>query len=170
MTLKGFSIIVLVLVSLQSFGQFRLSGTVLSGEDSASVGNCIVYLNNGKQSAVTDHRGKFVFGDVPNGDHTLHFTSPEFEYIQLTVNVSNEDRSVRAYLEPRSETLAEVMITDAQSSFGFTRMRSVESTGIYEGKKSEVVIPEQLTANLSTNNARQVYARVAGLNIWENDD
>ena len=41
--------------------------------------------------------------------------------------------------------------------------------GIYEGKKSEVIIPEQLVANLATNNARQVYARVAGLNIWENE-
>ena len=36
-------------------------------------------------------------------------------------------------------------------------------------KKSEVIIPEQLVANLATNNARQVYSRVAGLNIWEND-
>ncbi len=48
-------------------------------------------------------------------------------------------------------------------------MGSVENMGIYEGKKSEVIIPDQLVANTSTNNARQLYSRVAGLNIWEND-
>lgn len=40
---------------------------------------------------------------------------------------------------------------------------------IYEGRKTELVRVEALTANLATNNARQVFARVAGLNIWESD-
>jgi Fe(3+) dicitrate transport protein len=50
-----------------------------------------------------------------------------------------------------------------------TRLRAVEGLAIYEGKKSEVVQLSSLTANLSTNNARQVFAKVAGLNIWESD-
>ncbi|WP_223284462.1 TonB-dependent receptor family protein [Hymenobacter qilianensis] len=45
----------------------------------------------------------------------------------------------------------------------------MEGTAIFAAKKSEVIIPDNLVANLATNNARQVYARVAGLNIWEND-
>ncbi len=164
-----FNTFIFCLLSLSAAAQYRLTGTVLSDEDSSAVRECVIYLNEGKQNAVTDSRGRFTFNDVPNGEHTLHFTSTEFEYLQLPVTISNEDRSLRVRLQPRTETLAEVMITDAQNSFGFTRMRAVESTGIYEGKKSEVIIPEQLTANLSTNNARQVYSRVAGLNIWEND-
>ena len=160
---------VCLLLSVQAYGQYRLSGTVLSQEDSSAVKECIVYLNEGKESAVTDGRGKFQFPDLPNGDYTLHFTSSDFEYIQRTITISDTDRAVRIQLSPRTETLAEVMITDAQSAFGFTRMRSVENTGIYEAKKSEVIIPEQLVANLATNNARQIYSRVAGLNIWEND-
>ncbi len=49
------------------------------------------------------------------------------------------------------------------------RLRAVEGLSIYEGKKSEVVQVSSLTANLATNNARQVFAKVAGLNIWESD-
>ncbi|HVU57659.1 MAG TPA: TonB-dependent receptor [Puia sp.] len=54
-------------------------------------------------------------------------------------------------------------------SSGFSRLRDVEGTAIYAGKKTEVVILKDLIANKATNNSRQVYARVAGLNIWEND-
>lgn len=156
-------------MTLPVIAQYRLSGTVSSQEDSSFVRGCIIYLNDGKKTAITDGRGKYVLNDLPNGEYTLHFTSEEFEYLALPVIISDEDRVVRTFLTPRTKTLAEVMITDAQSGFGFTRMRSVENMGIYEGKKSEVIIPEQLVANLSTNNARQVYSRVAGLNIWEND-
>src|SRR5882724_7329923 len=52
---------------------------------------------------------------------------------------------------------------------GFTRLRDVEGTSIYAGKKTEVVVMKDLVGNKATNNSRQVYAKVAGLNIWEND-
>lgn len=154
---------------MQVYAQYRLSGTVVSREDSSAVKGCIIYLDEGNATAMTDGRGKFHFQDVANGNHILHFTSAEFEYVQRAVTVSDKDQFVWVELSPRTETLAEVMITGAHSSFGFTRMRGVENTGIYEAKKSEVIIPEQLMANLATNNARQIYSRVAGLNIWEND-
>jgi Fe(3+) dicitrate transport protein len=69
----------------------------------------------------------------------------------------------------KTKDLDEVKVAEKKTDFGFSRMRGVESMGIYEGKKSEVITPDQLVANLSTNNARQIYARVAGLNIWENE-
>jgi Fe(3+) dicitrate transport protein len=65
--------------------------------------------------------------------------------------------------------LPEFKLKQKPTEFGTRRMKSVENTGIYEGKKTEVVIPDQLVANLATNNARQIFSRVAGLNIWEND-
>lgn len=150
-------------------GQYRLSGTVTSRSDSAYVKDCSVYLDNGKMIAITDGRGKFLFEDLQNGKYTLHFMSADFNYQKTEAIINNGDAYVRVSLEPRNQVLEEVTVTDVQTSFGFTRMRAVENMGIYEGKKSEVIIPEQLVANLATNNARQVYARVAGLNIWEND-
>ena len=166
---KAFSVFLLSLLALHVHGQYRLTGAVTSREDSTFVKACIIYLNDDSKTAITDSRGRFIFDDLPNGDYMLHFTNPDFEYVAVPVTIADGDRSLRVQMAPRTRTLAEVMITDAQPDFGFTRMRSVENTGIYEGKKSEVIIPEQLVANLSTNNARQVYSRVAGLNIWEND-
>lgn len=169
MKLKAFNILVLCFVTANAFSQYRLSGMVTSAEDTTAVSECVVYLNNDQRAAIADARGRFLFDDLPNGSYELHFISAEFNYKTVYVTITDNDQFVRATLEPRNVLLEEVMITDAQSGFGFTRMRSVENMGIYEGKKSEVIIPEQLIANTSTNNARQIYSRVAGLNIWEND-
>jgi Fe(3+) dicitrate transport protein len=163
---KVYSLILFCFFTVTAFGQYRLSGTLRSQEDSTAVKECVIYLGDGR-STITDLRGKFQFEDLGNGDYVLHFTSPEFKYHKQQVTISNADHALRISLEPRNETLEEVTITDASVNFGFTRMRSVENMGIYEGKKSEVIIPEQLVANLATNNARQIYSRVAGLNIWD---
>ncbi len=45
----------------------------------------------------------------------------------------------------------------------------MEGTAIYEAKKSEVIVLSDVTANLATNNSRQIYSKVPGLNIWESD-
>lgn len=92
----------------------------------------------------------------------------------LSFSVLAQKPAKNGYAKPDSagvswaDTLHEVTVKDQQTEF-VTRMRSVEGMGIYEGKKSEVIIPDQLVANLSTNNARQIFSRVAGLNIWENE-
>lgn len=48
-------------------------------------------------------------------------------------------------------------------------LRAVESGSIFSGMKSQLIQPGSTPANLSTSNSRQVYAKVAGLNIWESD-
>ncbi len=166
---KAFSIVLFWFLSVTALAQFNLSGIVRSQEDSTTIKDCIIHLNRGNKVAVTDSRGGFLFEDLPNGSFTLHFTSPDFEYFKLEVAVANGNKRVQVVLTPRLRVLDEVVITDVKTDYGFTRMRAIENMGIYEAKKSEVIIPEQLTANLSTNNARQIYSRVAGLNIWEND-
>jgi Fe(3+) dicitrate transport protein len=70
----------------------------------------------------------------------------------------------------RDAQLRQITISAGQeNTLGLTRLRAVEGVMIYEGKKSEVVSLGDITANTATNNPRQVFARVAGLNIWESD-
>lgn len=61
------------------------------------------------------------------------------------------------------------LLEQNQGNDGITRLRSVEGTAIYAGKKNEVILMDQFLGNKSTNNSRQVYARVPGLSIWESD-
>ncbi len=65
--------------------------------------------------------------------------------------------------------LDSVKVKSARQSFGIIRLNDVDGMGIYAGKKSEVIVLKDITANTATNNARQVYAKIAGLNILESD-
>jgi Fe(3+) dicitrate transport protein len=164
-----FSFLISLFVATTGLAQYQLSGTVLAQKDSVRLSGCTVYLNDGKRTDTTDSLGKFIFTNLPNGLYILQTTCPDFKAAKTTSTINGRDQEIIIALASRLETLSEVTVTDKQSGFGFTRMRGVEGMGIYEGKKSEVIIPDQLVANLSTNNARQIYARVAGLNIWENE-
>lgn len=166
---RVFNIFLLVIFTVPAFGQFSLSGKVFSQADSAAVRDCYVHLNDGRHVAITDTYGRFVLEDLPSGTYVVTVMEINFVHQTIEVTIRDKNHHINVALQPRDQTLQEVEITDQRNDFGFTRMRSVENLGIYEGKKTEVIIPEQLSANLATNNARQVYARVAGLNIWEND-
>jgi Fe(3+) dicitrate transport protein len=65
--------------------------------------------------------------------------------------------------------LDSVKVRSGRQSFGIIRLNDVDGSGIYAGKKSEVIVIKDITANTATNNARQIYSKIAGLNIYEND-
>ncbi len=49
------------------------------------------------------------------------------------------------------------------------RLQDVEGVSIFSGKKNEVIRLSSIDANLTTNNSRQIFSRVPGVTIWEND-
>jgi Fe(3+) dicitrate transport protein len=170
MKLKVFNCLFFLLLTIPVLAQtFQLSGRVVSAQDSVPLREGTVTLGNGQLTAMTSSEGYFEFKEVPNGRYRLYVTHPDFKAYQQTLTGSGQPILLVIRMLPRNETLQEVTIREKQADFDFTRMRGVENMGIYEGKKTEVILPEKLTANLATNNARQIFARVAGLNIWEND-
>jgi len=66
------------------------------------------------------------------------------------------------------QRLQEVEIKDVKKG-NFGHLYQVTGMKIAAGKKSEVIQVDLLTVNKATNNTRQIYAKVAGLNIFEND-
>jgi Fe(3+) dicitrate transport protein len=49
------------------------------------------------------------------------------------------------------------------------RLPEVKDNVIYSGKKNEVLKLAEINANLATNNAREIFSRIPGVSIWEND-
>ncbi len=166
---KAFNTSILCLIFSASWAQFELAGTIRFRKDSTAAKDCRIVLNHGTPLTISDEQGNFRFRNLSKGTYKVLISLTDFQSVQQTITIDDRDIHLSVFLEVFNTTLDEVVIKDRQSDFGFTRLRAVESMGIYEGKKTEVILPEQLVANLATNNARQVYARVAGLNIWEND-
>ena len=168
-TLKAFNILIFWLISTCSFAQYTITGTVYYAKDSTPVPTCRLILNAKNSTTLTNNQGDFSFKNLPKGEYLVQTILDNFKSIKEKVTLTNQNVHLTIFLDSLNETLNEVVVREKQTDFGFTRMRAVEGLGIYEGKKSEVIIPEQLVANLATNNARQIYSRVAGLNIWENE-
>jgi len=49
------------------------------------------------------------------------------------------------------------------------RMSETKGNIIFSGKKNEVIKLNAIHANLTTNNAREVFSRIPGVTVWEND-
>lgn len=67
------------------------------------------------------------------------------------------------------DTLKEVQVVSPKTLTVSGRLKDIEGTSVYAGKKTELIQMANVNANLATNNTRQIYARIPGLNIWEYD-
>src|SRR6476620_11504700 len=67
------------------------------------------------------------------------------------------------------DTLTEVQVVSPRTLTVSGKLKDIEGTSVYAGKKTELIQMNNINANLATNNTRQIYARIPGLNIWEYD-
>lgn len=169
MKLKVYSTIITVLCALQMFGQHSFSGTV-KDQNGTPVQDVELYLREVSLAVQTGVDGTFSFKNVPSGDYNLVVFGYNYELVEEVVSVRGD--LVQNYtLKPLGESLSEVVLsTRREKVFALRALKKVEGTAIYAGKKSEVVLLDQLTANLAANAPRQIYSQVVGLNIYENGD
>ena len=65
--------------------------------------------------------------------------------------------------------LNDIVIKENKPLSEMERMPAMKDNVIYAGKKTELIQMSQINADLSTNNTRQVFAKVPGMSIWENE-
>lgn len=141
----------------------------MNASNQKNIANCTVYLSDGKSVALTDANSFFEFKNLSKGAYTIIAISDNFRQAVNTISIIDKDVFIEIALNNQPQQLKEVIVQEKKAGAGFTHLRSVEGLAIYEGKKSELINVADLTANIATNNARQVYAKVPGLNIWENE-
>lgn len=89
----------------------------------------------------------------------------------MNVEVKNNNPNLVVKIKALENKLDEVVVKKTRSKvFSMNTLKDVEETAIYAGKKTEVVSLEQISANKAINNPRQIFAQVAGLNIFESND
>ena len=129
-----------------------------------------VLLDNSSRSVRTDEKGKYHLRHISYGSHKLIYFAYGYEKVEQYIDIKDEKLEINLELEPLLRELKDIIVkNEKDNDFGITRLKPVDGIAIYSGKKSEVVVLDDMAANLATNNSRQVYAKVAGLNIWESD-
>ncbi len=159
-----------LLICSQVSGQFSLSGIVKDGVRSKPIAEAEVFNRQANYVARTNSKGQFDFSNLAAGKYDLIVFVSGYEVRELEVTLE-ETTKIEIQLVALSQELSEVLITDQREEyFNLSRLNPVEGTAIYAGKKSEVIQVDQLVSNMATNNARQIYSQVVGLNIYENGD
>ncbi|MFD0989504.1 TonB-dependent receptor domain-containing protein [Mariniflexile jejuense] len=169
MRLKDYNIILMLFLSILGHAQYKISGIVTSAKTNQPIKQVEVYDKVSGLKATTNAKGYYEF-ETDKKSITIVFFSYEFEVKEVALSLTTSTQ-VNAVLNEMSVSLSEVEITSRRKRvFELSRLKDVEGTAIYAGKKTEVVLVDQSMANLAANNARQLYSQVAGLNIYQNDD
>ena len=79
--------------------------------------------------------------------------------------------TLKLTLRPLSVEIDEIKIIESKyQDFKKISLNDIEETSIYAGKKSEVILIDDISAGLAINNPRLIYNQISGLNIYETDD
>ncbi len=165
--MKKLTLLVLLVGLVAEINAQNLRGLVVLPHGEPLPGATVVFRGQREWQTTTTSNGTFELQVEAPG--MLLVFAPGFRLHQERL-ASLPAQPLRIQLQPISEQLGEVQVRDSlPPTEGMRNLRAVEGFGIYAARKTEVVAVQQVTGNLSTNNARQVLAKVAGLNIWESD-
>jgi Fe(3+) dicitrate transport protein len=167
-------LVVIALVSLSWCAlaqQATLTGRVLDQKTGKPVTGAIIYLKDTKYHDASDVNGKFLITQIAPGKYVVSVQQLGWTFAERELTLSPGENATSLMIVEEAKELDEVIIegTGTGAVAGIGRLQSVEGSAIYEAKKTEVIVMSDIAANLSTNNSRQVYAKVPGLNIWESD-
>lgn len=172
MKLKDFCLYFIFLFSTTAcIAQYNLSGKVINQNTNHPIPQAEVYNRTKDKLIKTDDKGEFVFTNLKPGKYTLEFLSDQFDIATIEVAIASSSQQITVQMKPLLIQLSEVIIEDRRNEvLGLTRLKDIEGTSIYAGKKTEVVVLNKQMGNMAANNARQVFSQVVGLNIYESND
>ena len=159
----------LFLFGINSWSQNYISGYVYEKDTEITLEKVEVYDIDNGLITTTSSDGFYEFETIKK-EITLVFIANGYQFIEKTI-ILNENNDLNIYFSNPVQELSEVIVkANNRKVFQLRRLKDVEGTAIFAGKKSEVISMDLSMANLASNNARQIYNQIAGLNIFQNDD
>ena len=166
---KVFNIIIFMFW-INGYTQFQVNCVVKTEEDNPLETKFVDIFDRDQGFIKKAPIGEEFSFEIDKESISLVFLAEGFEIFEKKLDVSR-DKEVLIILKPLVEDLSEVVISAKKREvFQLSRLKDFEKTAIYAGKKTEVILVEQSMANLASNNARQIYNQIPGLNIYQNDD
>ncbi|QSE96201.1 TonB-dependent receptor [Fulvivirga lutea] len=161
--------ILILFQTLLSYSEhYLITGKVANELTSEPFEGATVFVRSLNINTETDSQGNYSL-KLPEGTYVLEAFSLGMAIASKSVT-ANQNMVVNFYLSELAGNLQEVEVRDSRQSLaGISRLQAVENFGIYEAKKNELIILNDFAANKVNNNARQIFAKVPGLNIWESD-
>lgn len=159
---------IFILISFFGFSQTNYSGKVIDKLTKSPLANVSVYNSTENKLSKTNSDGLFDLVIESNNTEILFYS--EGYNLKSVILSGNKNYSI-IELDSQIEKLDEVIVrANKKKVFQIERLKDFEETYVYAGKKNEVILMDLSMANLASNNARQVYSQIPGINIFQNDD
>lgn len=162
MVSRGIFLLTFFLISFSLQAQLKLDGKVID-ENGVPIKGAEVILDS--LSTNTNQSGYFSFENLQAGEYVLEVIwKGKYETRELNLIQDRTERfALKRKVNPDAGTSSLFEVRKKELS----RLKDVEGTEIYAGRKTEVVELAQVLGNKSTGNPREVYAAVSGLNVYE---
>lgn len=147
---------------------FSISGNIVDEKGNA-VQHAKVKLEYTPHETQTDSLGNFNLKNIAKGRYELEIKALGIEKKEFWIKLNRDTIFTNIKVKSQEHELHEVIVEDRGSTFGISRLKSIEGVAINEGKKNELVLMKDLIANKAVNVSRQIFAKVPGINIWESD-
>lgn len=176
-----FSVVIFLCFDVGLAQNYSLSGTVINTKGKPIENVSIYITKEDREVSVsapiryeaktsTNQNGKYEISDLSPDQYQVIFYYPGKKTQTKSIEIRNNDVTLDLQLLMLESTMREVVVGGQnRQTNGITRLQSVEGVTINESKKNEVLVINDMTFNEATNNSRQVYSKVPGLNIWQSD-
>ncbi len=161
----------LLLLGLGAEASFQITGRIIDQESNQGIPNASIWVDQ-QHATISDSKGFYTIENLENGDYTLYVQNVSYEFFEKKITI-NGQAIVQDIPLIINNALMDNIVLENKSGMKeqrtIARLNAIEGTTINSGRKNEVILVEQGNFNKATNNSRQIYAQVPGLNIWESD-
>tara|TARA_Y100000766_G_scaffold74067_1_gene62490 strand:+ start:2426 stop:4837 length:2412 start_codon:yes stop_codon:yes gene_type:complete len=164
--LRYFTILFFVLTN-QLFSQNNFQGKVVSEITALPLYGVEIYDKELGYLTKTDSNGLYNFTSDKKTLSVYFFLDGLSVYNQSIKDAVFEQISLNPLVVSVDDV--EVVVSNFET-FNIRKLDDIEKMTVFSGKKTEVIKVNQAIANLATNNPRQIYNQVSGLNVFQNDD
>ena len=129
-----------------------------------------VFIDSTNYGTASNPNGEFELSGLPAGEYILTSSSIGYKTQSKSIKLkSGQNLYVEFVLSENDQMLDEVKITATRDYDNVKRMKEVEGTLIFSGKRNDVVILDKTNANTAENIPRQVFSKVPGVYQWDLD-
>lgn len=158
-----------LLLSFSSNAQLgSISGLITSESNEALPGATIVLVGT-VRGVESNLKGNYVLKGLKPGSYTVKASFVGYKPSTKEITIQGaEQHEVNFSLSDVTE-LQGVSVSAQSGVKGNTFLPQVNEYTITAGKKNEVIVLDNLQANLAMNNSRQIFSRTPGISVWESD-
>jgi len=159
----------LFILPFSSISQLGTISGQITSETKEPLPGATIALVGTVRGVESNAKGNYILKGLKPGQYTVKVSYVGYKpsLVKVTLNVG-EQREANISLSDVTE-LQGVSVFAQPGVKGNTFLPEVNEYTITAGKKNEVILLDNLQANLAMNNSRQIFSKTPGISVWESD-